>query len=561
MNLRYSDTVAIAKVKRSRGNLQGFSSSDAESEDISVRVHEGGGITVVARAIMSLRSKNNSILKKLKGLSADTDSGGESDGEDTRMTHTLSGDEGTNNIHDTKSSDRNSLNNERFSMSKSVDRKTAEKEERKREEMAAFRIRFNLPDTEQMVKSFSCALTRSGLAMHGRMYITTNFICFYSSLFNDRAMEKIAVSDVTEIKKTYKNITFGMRVLTTDGIKHDFASFFHRDKAFTLLNHMVETLKGGNPIISPSDLHSDPNLVDAVEDEGIEDLLLADEQNPDAGGFLSTSQEEKKEMLTHTFPFTAPKFYKLYFADTAEAFNLMFHEQRGDTDTMTKAWEAHPQFGNIRSVTYRAPVKSPIGPPITRCEETQRYVLTKNKFTLETLGVYYDIPFGDTFRVEGKWDVTNNPDGRTCNLKICVGLNFMKKTWFKGKIESGTLKETKEAFELWLTLARRHAASTSPALSLATTTDITPTPSVENVPNVVPAKRKLELPSPRLIVAMTFFGLLLMLAILGLWTSVSIVFLAITGCLIYLVVSLERQILALERRMSSVENKNREHSD
>lgn len=42
-----------------------------------------------------------------------------------------------------------------------------------------------------------------------------------------------------------------------------------------------------------------------------------------------------------------------------------------------------------------------------------------------------DIPYGDCFRVEGKWDITAQT-ADTCKLVISVGVHFMKKTWFKG---------------------------------------------------------------------------------------------------------------------------------
>ncbi len=44
----------------------------------------------------------------------------------------------------------------------------------------------------------------------------------------------------------------------------------------------------------------------------------------------------------------------------------------------------------------------------------------------------YDIPFGDTFRLEGQWEVTQNGSNpNSCKLVISSGVYFIKKTWFK----------------------------------------------------------------------------------------------------------------------------------
>lgn len=60
-------------------------------------------------------------------------------------------------------------------------------------ETVEFRSRFNLPDTEDVItctitifvkitvnKAFLCGMLRSVL-VHGKMYISYNYICFYSS--------------------------------------------------------------------------------------------------------------------------------------------------------------------------------------------------------------------------------------------------------------------------------------------------------------------------------------------------------------------------------------------
>lgn len=64
-----------------------------------------------------------------------------------------------------------------------------------------------------------------------------------------------------------------------------------------------------------------------------------------------------------------------------------------------------------------------------------------------------DIPYGDHFRIEAKWEVTETSQD-TCRLSISLTVRFVKKTWFKSKIETTTVKETKTSFDKWVQLAK-----------------------------------------------------------------------------------------------------------
>jgi len=73
----------------------------------------------------------------------------------------------------------------------------------------------------------------------------------------------------------------------------------------------------------------------------------------------------------------------------------------------------------------------------------------------------FDIPFGDTFRIEAKWEVTAGVSPNNCRLIVGIGVYFVKKTWMKNKIESQSLKETRESYNIWLSFAKREVAKLS----------------------------------------------------------------------------------------------------
>jgi len=122
-------------------------------------------------------------------------------------------------------------------------------------------------------------------------------------------------------------------------------------------------------------------------------------------------------------------------------------------------WTNSPQFGMIRDIQYYAPVKVPLGPDKTRVQETQRYVLSRTRLLIETVTMMFDIPYGDSFRLESKWLVTSpSATANTCTLQVSMCVHFVKKTWFKGKIESASMKEVKESFKQWTEAAHEELA-------------------------------------------------------------------------------------------------------
>jgi hypothetical protein len=69
-----------------------------------------------------------------------------------------------------------------------------------------------------------------------------------------------------------------------------------------------------------------------------------------------------------------------------------------------------------------------------------------------------DIPYGDYFRVEVRWDVERLfGRGRChCFVRVSLDVSFLKKTIWRSKIEQITFDESKEAYNTWICLVRSH---------------------------------------------------------------------------------------------------------
>jgi hypothetical protein len=56
----------------------------------------------------------------------------------------------------------------------------------------------------------------------------------------------------------------------------------------------------------------------------------------------------------------------------------------------------------------------------------------RTRFLAEDIIITSDIPYGDYFQVESKWEVTSGSNPNSCKLTIHFGVFFSKKTWWEG---------------------------------------------------------------------------------------------------------------------------------
>jgi hypothetical protein len=154
------------------------------------------------------------------------------------------------------------------------------------------------------------------------------------------------------------------------------------------------------------------------------------------------------------------EFYQLFFSDEAIGFVKNFHTKCGDQDFRCTQWAKHCHLGHARDISFRHPVKFYfVGPKSTYCHESQRFrVYRNNHLVLETSQQMTDIPYGDYFRVEVRWDVERLfGRGRChCFVRVSLDVSFLKKTIWRSKIEQITFDESKEAYNTWICLVRSH---------------------------------------------------------------------------------------------------------
>eukprot|EP00743_Colponemidia_sp_Colp-15_P008334 GILK01009051.1.p1 GENE.GILK01009051.1~~GILK01009051.1.p1 ORF type:complete len:497 (-),score=60.38 GILK01009051.1:80-1465(-) len=310
---------------------------------------------------------------------------------------------------------------------------------------------FKLPHTEDIFEDFSCAISKRML-LHGRMFLTENYICFYSKIFGFETKEVVPLATVLSVHKSGSSIE--LRLSSEASLV--FSAFVDKEEVFKL----VETLwkrsrdvEDDSTTTTQEDSTPGSTSADSVSGEAaeVEFLPLDEDEN-------KTSLET--EIMRVMLPCTVQSFFETFFADEAVFSWKHFLEQRGDTELDVTLWSDSPEMGFTRQFKFRTPVRGvPIGPSSTRIIKIQRYRMENEwkKLSLEGSSTSLDVPYGDHFSVEERWVVNqteDNPD--KCMLQIFSWCKFNKSTWWKKTIETRVKVEASGALDAWLTHAKTY---------------------------------------------------------------------------------------------------------
>uniref|UniRef100_A0A8C3X4R8 GRAM domain containing 1C n=1 Tax=Catagonus wagneri TaxID=51154 RepID=A0A8C3X4R8_9CETA len=90
----------------------------------------------------------------------------------------------------------------------------------------------HLPDTEKLIADYACALQRD-ILLQGRLYLSENWLCFYSNVFRWETTISVALKNITFMtkEKTARLIPNAIQIIT-EGEKFFFTSFGARDRSY-----------------------------------------------------------------------------------------------------------------------------------------------------------------------------------------------------------------------------------------------------------------------------------------------------------------------------------------
>lgn len=99
-----------------------------------------------------------------------------------------------------------------------------------------YRKLFELPDTDLLVGDWTATFIK-GVARHGRLFVFSDHLCFYSNLFGTKTSLAIPFVDVIGIDKTVENLTPGIKV-RTNAKSYNFGSLYTRVRVFETISNV-----------------------------------------------------------------------------------------------------------------------------------------------------------------------------------------------------------------------------------------------------------------------------------------------------------------------------------
>ncbi|TSR27773.1 GRAM domain-containing protein 2B [Bagarius yarrelli] len=149
-----------------------------------------------------------------------------------------------------------------------------------------------ISEIEDLINAFTCALKKEVL-YHGKMYVSQQHVCFYSSVLLKETKVQIHVSGIQMIKKknTARVVPNAISIITTTGDKYLFGSLRNRDVCFQVLNSICPQLQDGSAGGSPP--MSSAENVHELEADMISSHS-SQEDSPDPHRLSNSGQDKKK---------------------------------------------------------------------------------------------------------------------------------------------------------------------------------------------------------------------------------------------------------------------------
>lgn len=291
----------------------------------------------------------------------------------------------------------------------------------------------DLPNDERLIVDYSCALQRD-ILVHGRMYITQNWICFYANIFRWETVLTITAKEISAVtkEKTARVIPNAIQI-TTNKDKYFFTSFGARDKTYLMLFRIWQNALLDQPMTSPEmwqwvhmsygeelgltssdddyvrpyngleeqDEEEEEECEDKIEKEVIEDVALippakeedsliadmyhkaidkeedeevptdvSDETEESEGEITCTSLHQHVGKVSHNDVYPVSVDKMFQMIFTDTAFMTSVHEARRSYDINLPAWQEE-EGQRMRMVRYKISLNYSIGPKSSQTSEKQ----------------------------------------------------------------------------------------------------------------------------------------------------------------------------------------------
>uniref|UniRef100_A0A8I3X102 TBC1 domain family member 8B n=1 Tax=Callithrix jacchus TaxID=9483 RepID=A0A8I3X102_CALJA len=111
--------------------------------------------------------------------------------------------------------------------------------EKFREALLKFEKCFGLPEQEKLVTYYSCSYWKGRVPCQGWLYLSTNFLSFYSFLLGSEIKLIISWDEVSKLEKTSNVILTESIHVCSQGENHYFSMFLHINKTYLLMEQLA----------------------------------------------------------------------------------------------------------------------------------------------------------------------------------------------------------------------------------------------------------------------------------------------------------------------------------
>ncbi|KAK6119351.1 hypothetical protein DH2020_046907 [Rehmannia glutinosa] len=362
-----------------------------------------------------------------------------------------------------------------------------------------YRQLFRLPPDEALIQDFNCALQENFL-LQGHMYLFVHCICFYSNLFGFETKKIIPFREITSVRRAKAVAVFPTAIEIIAAEKKYFFTSFLFDEAFKLINEgwlqhsngcqeitdqqepkpdisiqengsstvEVEVSGSSRQSVDESDIIERDKFVPILEESkhfgDVEPEIVStssimevmEEANPEAAPIIECSSSAKSSAweFEDTDAPGVPEGY-IKVAESKFPVQDLVAVKRFRNIEFTGTGKFLLSLGiSILMINYTDPAAFPIISRTAVPYSLPAQFYHASHLIVDTSQEINDVPYGDYFRVEGRWDVekVDNESKPGCILRVYTNVAFSKKTMWKGKIVQSTVEECREAYAIWLDL-------------------------------------------------------------------------------------------------------------
>ncbi|XP_029636054.1 protein Aster-B isoform X4 [Octopus sinensis] len=269
----------IQEADETKNNSSSVSFVDTLYLDNDIPVHKDDGDTIDVGTWSDSSSRANDSMQERKSTGTSCEKSSESERTDILKgsTHERAFEKSLDNVMDKISDrsfdlsmhfDKNSFSDTgRDDESRSLKQTKAEKKRKSSSWYSVLsptyksrsedykKIFKEIPNDERLIVDYSCALQKD-ILVHGRMFISQNWVCFYANIFRWETVLTIPCKEICAItkEKTARVIPNAIQI-ATEKDKYFFTSFGTRDKTFMMLFRIWQNALMDQPMTPQEQWH------------------------------------------------------------------------------------------------------------------------------------------------------------------------------------------------------------------------------------------------------------------------------------------------------------------